>query len=411
MVTLKVLHLNSSDGSGGAAIAAQRLHQGLLAQGVESRFLVGTAQRESEQVATIPRRVWLENSIARVSWRLGLNDLHAVSSFAIPNHEFYQSADILNFHNLHGGYFNYRSLPHLTANKPAVYTLHDMWSFTGHCVYSFDCDRWKTGCGRCPYPNTYPAIQRDTSALEWWLKRRTYSKSNLVVVALSQWLMEQAQQSILGGLPIHYIPNGIDTAAYQPLDQAQCRAALGIPVGKNVLMFGAQSLSDPRKGGDLLFQALQSLPASLRAETVLLTIGSESIKSSESFGMTVYHFGYVSSDRLKTVLYSAADLFILPTRADNLPVVLQESMACGTPMVSFKIGGVPDLVRPGVTGYLAEPENAADLSRGISSLLEDHSLRLEMGRSCREIAVKEYAVELQAQRYRQLYQQRLSHSV
>jgi glycosyltransferase involved in cell wall biosynthesis len=121
--------------------------------------------------------------------------------------------------------------------------------------------------------------------------------------------------------------------------------------------------------------------------------------------MKVFSFGYLNSDRLKSIAYSAADLFIFPTRADNLPLVLQESMACGTPMVSFKIGGVPDLVRPGITGYLALPEDTQDFCDGIVKLLEDEPLRKKMSENCRDIALKEYSLDLQAQQYMQLYQQ------
>ncbi|BAZ47947.1 group 1 glycosyl transferase [Nostoc sp. NIES-4103] len=408
---MKVLHINQSDLGGGAAIAGYRLHQGLLAQGINSRLLVGGVKTSSDRVATVPtskRRI--ENQLYRFTWRFGLNYINLLGSFDIPQLSFYQQTDILNFHNLHTGYFNYLAIPALTEKKPAVFTLHDMWSFTGHCAYSYDCDRWKIGCGKCPYPDTYPGIGRDSTHLEWKLKNWVYNRSNLSIVTPSRWLTEQAKQSMLNCFAIQHIPYGIDTEAYQPLDFEQCRLLLGIPKGKKVLMFGAANITDSRKGGDLLLKALQSLPESLKADTVLLTIGDGGEVISESVGMVNLNLGYVSSDRLKSIAYSAADLFIFPTHADNLPLVLQESMACGTPMVSFKIGGVPDLVRPGVTGYLAIPEDAQDFSHGIVQLLEDCQQRDRMSQNCRAIALKEYPLELQAQRYIELYHQVLSTS-
>jgi glycosyltransferase involved in cell wall biosynthesis len=405
---MNVLHINQSDISGGAAIAGYRLHEGLLAQGVESRLLVGQVETSSDRVALLQRNKRIEKPLWSVSWRLGFNYLNHINSFDIPKHSFYKNADILNFHNLHNDYFNYLAIPALTENKPAVFTLHDMWSFTGHCAYSFDCDRWKTGCGQCPYPEAYPAVPKDNTHLEWKLKNWVYSKANLTIVTLSQWLTQQVKQSILNRFPIHYIPNGIDTEVYQPLDREQCRSLLNIPIGKKVLMFGAESLTNTRKGGDLLLKALQNLPASLKTETVLLTIGHGGEAISEAVGMATVNLGYVSSDRLKSIAYSAADLVIFPTRADNLPLVLQESMACGTPMVSFKIGGVPDLVRPDITGYLATPEDADDFCHGIMQLLEDDSLRDRMSQNCRAIALAEYPIELQAQRYIELYHQVLN---
>jgi glycosyltransferase involved in cell wall biosynthesis len=338
---------------------------------------------------------------------LGLNYLNYLSSFDIPKHRFYQEADVLNFHNLHTNYFNYLAIPSLTATKLAVFTLHDMWSFTGHCTYSYGCDRWEIGCGRCPYPDVYPRIRRDNTRLEWKLKNWVYSRSHLTIVTPSTWLTEQAKHSMLNRFPIYHIPNGIDTEVYQPLDSKQCRSLLGIPIDKKVLMFGAENLNNARKGGDLLLKALQSLPKSLRAETVLLTLGNGGEAILEAVGMPNLNLGYVSSDRLKAIAYSAADLFIFPTRADNLPLVLQESMACGTPMVSFKVGGVLDLVRPGVTGYLAQPEDPQDFYHGIMQLIEDKNLRASMRQTCRAIALEEYPVELQGQRYIELYRQAL----
>lgn len=402
---MKVVHLNFSDLIGGAAIASYRLHQGLIAQNIDSKMLVELQKSSSYRVDTIPRKRNIENLISRFAWRLGLNNLNLISTFNIPNHPFYQEADILNFHNLHGDYFNYLAITKLTDNKPAVWTLHDMWSFTGHCAYSYDCDRWKIGCGNCPYLDTVPSTGRDNTRLEWKLKNWAYHHSKLTIITLSKWLTELAKQSLLKDLPIYHIPNGIDTLAYQPLDPQQCRAVLGISPEKKVLMFVAQGLDDPRKGGHKLLQLLDELPVTLKKELVLITLGDGGENQAEIAGISNLNLGYVGGDRLKSIAYSAADLFIFPTRADNLPLVLQESMACGTPMISFNIGGVPDLVRPEITGYLAEPDDWQAFRHQILQLLEDKNQQQKMSKLCREIAIKEYSIELQAQKYKEIYQQ------
>lgn len=401
---MNILHINQTDTVGGAAIAVHRLHQGLLAQGIDSRLLVSTVSTSSERVAAIPPIHRIDYQLRRLTQGLGFNDIHLTSTFDILKHPFYQEADVLHFHNLHTEYFNYLALPSLTKNKPGILTLHDMWGMTGHCAYSFDCDRWKIGCGKCPYPDTYPAIQRDNTHWEWKLRKSAYSRSNLsAVVTTSHWLAEQANQSMLNCFPVHRIPYGIDTEAYQPLDSEQCRVLLGIPAGKRVLMFGAQHLTDPRKGGDLLLKVLSSLPESLKAETVLLNLGKGGEAIAETVGMQSLNLGFVTSDRLKSIAYSAADLFLFPTRADAFGLVAQEAMACGTPTVAFKIGGVPDLVRSGITGYLAEPENAEDFYKGVVQLLDDEGLRQHLAQQCRAIVLDEYPLELQAQRYIELY--------
>lgn len=401
---MRVLHVNQSDLGGGAGIAGYRLHEGLLRAGVESRLLVGDLKTDQERVARVPPPNYrLRNALSHLTSRQGLNYLNLTGSFAIPEHPFYRYADVLNFHNLHSGYFNYLALPKLTADKPAVWTLHDMWSFTGHCSYSYDCTRWQTGCGACPYPGTYPGIVKDRTRWEWKLKQWVYRRSQLAFVAPSRWLAARARASLFGDREIRHIPYGLDTEGYRPRERALCRAALEIPADKRVVMFAAASLRETRKGGDLLVAALQKLPAALRSEVVLLAIGSGGETLAREAGLAAIALGYVSSPSLQSLVYSAADLFVLPTRADNLPLVLQESLACGTPVVGFDCGGVSDAVRPEQTGYLARAEDAGDLARGIDTLLSDPTGRDRLSRTCREVAVTEYGLELQARRYLDLY--------
>lgn len=401
---MKVLQINQSDISGGAAIAAYRLHQKLLDRNIDAKLLVGEAKTRSDRIAVIPRNIWWENQLSRLNRRLSLNYINIFSSFKIPQHPWFQEADIINFHNLHTGYFNYLAIPQLTQAKPTVFTLHDMWSFTGHCAYSYDCDRWTIGCGNCPYPEEYPQIKRDSTRWEWKLKHWVYNRSRLTIITPSQWLKLQVDRSMLNCFPSHHIPYGIDLEAYQPLDRQQCRLLLGLDLHKFILLFGVENLTYRRKGGDLLLQALSQLPTALKKEIILLVFGNGGEQITEISGIESVNLGYVSHDRLKAIAYSAADVFILPTRADNLPLTLQESLACGTPLISFNVGGVPELVRPEITGYLAEPENPQDLARGIVKLLADETLRSRLSQNCRKIALEEYSLSLQVERYLALYQ-------
>jgi glycosyltransferase involved in cell wall biosynthesis len=407
---MKILHVHLRDVPHvGGTVSMCRLHAGLRQAGIDSRILCKYTTQVSS--AALPRAPRAERLLSRVTLRLGFNDLHAVSSYKVKNIEAYVNTDILNFHGIHGGFFSYLALPSLTAHKPAVFTIRDMWPFTGHCAVSYDCERWKVGCGACPYPQAPPALptKRDITRWEWKLKDWVYSRSQLTVVTLSRRMTTQVKESMLQRFPVHHIPNGVDTEAYQPLDADLCRAVLGIPRKKKVLMFAAGNLSRYHKGGDLLIQALQSLPPSLKAEVMLLLLGDGGEAVAEAVGVQALPLGYVGSQRFKAIAYSAADLFVLPTRGEGLPNVLLESMACGTPMVSFDVGGVPDLVRPGLTGYLAQPESAQDLRDGIVQLLEDEVLRNRMRQQCRAMACAEYAVELEVQRYIALYRQLLQH--
>lgn len=401
---MKVLQVHGKDfPDGGGAISTYRLHNGLRRAGIDSRILCNRPTQPTS--VAIPRAPWAERILGRVTLRLGLNDVHCVGAFRIKRLPAFQEADVVNFHGIHGQFFSYLALPALTADKAAIFTVRDMWPLTGHCAVNYDCERWRTGCGRCPYPTAPPPLpgDRDGTRLEWKLKRWAYRHARMTVVALSRRMTEQLKRSILGHLPVCHIPNGVDTEAYQPLDRAMCRDALGIPAHKKVLLFAAGHLNRKNKGAAVLFKALRGLPPALQKDLVLLLMGEGGDVLASATDLDVWPMGYVGGARQKSVLYSAADLFVLPTSGEGLPNVLLESMSCGTPMVSFDVGGVPDLVRHGVTGYLAAPADGDDFRRGILTLLEDDAGRAAMAQHCRDIAVKEYDAAYEVQRYIELY--------
>jgi len=402
---MKIIHINQTDRIGGAAIGVYRLHTQLLDKDINSNLLVDMSSTTDKTVDKLPERTWLDYKIRRLIHPLGFNDLHLTSTFKIPGNPLVQKADLLHLHNLHGQYFNYLALPVITRDKPTIITLHDMWGITGHCAYSFDCERWKNGCGNCPYPDSEPPVQRDATLLEWKFKHWAYNRSNLAaVVTTSQWMKAQIEESMLGHLPVYCFPYGLDVNVYRPLDKDYCRDVLGIPKHKNVLLFAAQHFRNHRKGGDLLLRVLQQFPDALKKETVLLILGAGGEEFANTVGLEACNLGFVESDHLKAVAYSAADLFLFPTRVDAFGLVAQESIACGTPVVAFGVGGVPDIVRPGITGLLAEPENPISFRDAIVQLLEDSESRQRMGEAGRAIAASEYSIELYAQRYIDLYE-------
>lgn len=409
---MKVLHIHSSDfiGGGGGTVAMERLHHGLRQVGVDSNILCGhktTSLPDSTAIPKLEHFRKVEQGLKKVTTRLGLNDIHILNSFLVTGMEVYQKADILHIHGTHG-YFNYLALPNLTGKKPAVFSLHDIWPLTGHCAVSYDCRRWQVGCGHCPYLDVNPAVKRDGTNWEWKLKNWVYHHSNLTIVALCSEIKKQAEQSMLNQFPIYQIPNGVDINLYRPLDRQESRLALGLPPDKKVLMFAALDLKQANKGGHLLITALKKLPDNLKSECVLLTIGKGAEAITDQIDMPAYNLGYIRDDHQKAVCFSAADIFVSPTRAEAFGLVILESMACGTPAVAFGVGGVIDLVRPGQTGYRAEVDNADDLRDGIVQLLTDESLRLSMGQQSRMVAVNEYSLTYQVQEQVKLYQKILA---
>ena len=379
-----------------------RLVSGLKARGVDARILC--RERTRTESIRMPSRARIERWLRRVTHPIGLNDIHLLSSYHLGKLPEFQEADLIDLHCLHHETLSYMALPAITAAKPTVFTFHDMWPLTGHCHASLECTRWKTGCGKCPHLDVAPAVSRDATALEWKLKRRAYESSRFTIVAPSKWLYDMIGQSMLANHEVHHIPHGIDTELYKPIEKAICRHILGIPQNKRVLAFGAESLARSLKGGDLLHDALSQLPESLKRETVLLAFGHMHAANLDGIGIETIRLGYLSHKKLKVMAFSAADVFVNPTRAENFPLVVMESMACATAVVSFAVGGVPEMVRPGVTGLLAQPGDPASLAKAIEEILSDRAALETMARKCREVTVQEYSLELHARRYHELYQ-------
>lgn len=404
---MKIVQINGGDKGGGATNASYRLHHELLSRGHDSYICAARISEAEDRIAELPGHSLLERA-ARKYWHpRGLNYVEIRSSSRLRKHEYLRDGSpVLHFHNIHGGYFNYQALSKLTATEPAVWTLHDMWAFTGHCVYSYDCDRWQTGCGQCPYPDEYPAIAFDATAREWKLKQATYRNSQLVIASPSRWLADLARESILAEFDIRAIPNGIDMQVFSPGDKAKIRRQLGIDDSRVVLLWGTHQLTDLRKGGDVIASLGKSLPDRIRDRVTLLAFGSGTEALPEQLpGLDVRPFGFVTTDEQMARVLSAADILLFPSRADNLPFTVMEALACGLPVVAFDVGGIPEMVREGETGLLVPPFDVHGFVKKVVDLAAATGARHQMSENCRRVAVNEYSVELMAERYLSLYEE------
>lgn len=406
---LNVLHISTADNLGGSGRSAYRVHTGLKRLGVRSRMLVGTKVTDDPDVATVAtgRLRALDNLSNRITGRLSWQYLFYPSSFSVLRHNWMREADVVQLFNTHGGYFSHTLLPLISRHRPIVWRLSDMWPMTGHCVYSFDCERWKTGCGSCPLLSDPPELYRDTTARLWRMKNWLYERSALTIVAPSRWIGELAQQSpLLGRFDTHLIPNGLDTGIFRPIEKAVAREQLGIEESRRVILFSAHYVSDRRKGASLMLEALERLAAANSfSDVTLLVVGGRINEWQARLPFEVKLLDHVNSDERLASVYSAADIFVLPTVAENLPNGILESMACGTPPITFDVGGCPDAVRHMETGYLARYKDVEDLAQGLRLLLDDEPLRLRLGQRSREVALAEYTIELQARRFKELYEQ------
>ncbi|MFN2468624.1 MAG: glycosyltransferase family 4 protein [Gaiellaceae bacterium] len=387
VTTLNVLHISDSDAGGGSARSAFRLHSTLRRLGHGSRMLVGRPQTGDLDVRSIKRGpLWraADRVCGAVADPLGLQYVLYPSSFGVARDPWFRGAGVVQLYNTHGSYFSHTALPLLSRRRPVVWRLSDMWPFTGHVAYSYDCERWRHGCGSCPYLQEYPGLPRDTTAMLFRVKRAVYRRSRLTVVAPSRWLERLAGESpLLGRFPRRRIPNGVDLDAFRPLDRRDARRRLGLDPERPLVLFSAPDLADRRKGAAIFREAVARLAD---AELQVVSLAG-------------------AADPELALHYAAAEVFVLPTLADNLPNAAIESLACATPVVSFDVGGVPDAVRHLETGYLAPAGDAAGLAEGIRALLSDGELRSRLSARAREVAESEFAAELEARRFAELYEE------
>lgn len=410
MFAKSIVHLWKSDSverGAGTAVAMYRVHEALLDKGVNSHILCNNKFSDAEEVTELPKKnpiIKVVEKILRAVFRAaGFNDLYVITGGRIRRHPKYQQSDIVTLHGTHHGFINYLTLPRLLKGKKTVFVLHDMWAVSGHCAFHYDCEKWKTGCGKCPYPDNVPKIKRDATKWEWKLKKWVFSKLDITLISPSKAVKEVISQSFLNHLPIYHVPHGINERIYIPHDKFEARKALNLPENKKLIFISAVDLNDLRKGGDLLEAALKQLPETLKQNCAIMTMGIKKEELGALLEMEVYQLGFIKDEATKALAYSAADIFVHPSRAESFGLVILEAMACGTPAIGLSTAGVGDLIRPGKTGLLANGENSADLSRCMRSLLTDDAMLEQLSTTCRDVVLKEYTLEKQAQRYLAIY--------
>lgn len=403
---LSILHLSTADNLGGSARSAYKIHAGLRSLGHASRMLVRSKTTSDPDVDLISKGAWrrLDHVGRHLLDPCGMQGLFFPSSFSLARHPWVKAADVIQLYNIHGGYFSHLALRLLARGRGVVWRLSDMWPITGHCSYSHGCERWASGCGACPKLDEYPALPFDNSAFLWKIKRLSYPRRSLRIVATNSWMAEIASRSpLFQGCPVTIIPNGVDTDVFRPHPKTEARRLLGLPESADIVLFCAHSATaGTRKGGEFVNPAVEAL-ASRGRETTLAVLGQGSEAWPDAAGARVVRLGYAQSDALLAAVYAAADALICPARAENLPNTMLEAMACGVPSVAFDNGGVRDAVRRMETGYLAAPGDGEDLVRGLCALLDPPGGREAMARRCRDIAVREYDVKRQTDRFVRLY--------
>jgi glycosyltransferase involved in cell wall biosynthesis len=413
---MEVLHISTKDINGGAPRASYRLHQGLRLIGVDSKILVESKESNDKDVIAykistdLKDRFWCfyRKVLISLDFLKYTNTrppgLEMFSDSRSQYRDSFQNTVVNNnVINLHwaAGFLDYESFfSHLPSYKPVVWTLHDMNPFTGGCHYSGSCEKFIDKCGSCPQLGSKK--ENDLSRSIWINKNKVLNRvkgERLHIVTPSKWLAEQAKKSSLfGNLPLSIIPYGIDTDLFRPRDTLRFRESLNIPADATIVGFVADATGNKRKGFQYLKEAIEKIK---NKNIYLVSVGKSPAAMSKNINHI--HLGNIQDDRQLSITYSLFDVYVCASVEDNLPNTVIESLACGTPVVGFPIGGIPDMVDSGITGMLTMDISSESLANCINEIISDRSILESMAIQCREKALNDYALHVQAEKYSKVY--------
>jgi glycosyltransferase involved in cell wall biosynthesis len=412
---MKILHLSTSDINGGAARAAFRLNSGLIHQGIESRMFVRDKHVDNEFVIRYKypkglkqagykfRKFQIENEFKKYQLtRPGGFEVFSDDRSFLKTGLLEQlpETDIYHLHWTSG----FIDLPTFFKNihKPVVWTLHDMFPFTGGCHYDSGCQKYLQYCHNCPQLGS--TKEKDLSYQIWTRKKKSVSdfKNRIIIRADSYWLANEAKKSTLfKGMDINTIHYGLETDEFVPRDKIACRKALNIPDDCKVIAFGAPMIDNPRKGFKQLSEALKQVQKTC-PDLFLISFGAGAMAATP--GIPGLHLGHVASNHLLSILYNCADVFVIPSLQEAFGQTSLEAMSCSIPVVGFDTGGIPDMIENGITGYLAEKGDTIGLGNVISTVLKlNKTDYLKLAHNCREKVLNGFKLKDQADKYLEIY--------
>lgn len=408
---MKILHLSTSDIEGGAARAAHRLHTGLNRTKHASNMLVRAKDTQEESIQKdgswqtklgpplngLPLNLYPKKQPLLFSSQWSPDNLNSAIQTTNP--------DIVHLHWVCNGFLQIETLSKI--NQPLVWTFHDMWAMTGGCHVIGDCQSYRNQCGKCPQLGS--SSEWDLSRLVWHRKERAWKDLNLTIVSPSQWLADCIRSSSLFSKhSIEVIPHGLDLAKYKPVDKMLSRQLLNLPQDKKLIHFGSGSIKNRNKG----FQYLETAIQHLKQRTDLSNWGLVIFGASPSdmclnLDIETYFLGQFHDDLSLSVVYSSADVVVVPSLQETFGQTASEALACGTPVVAFDSTGLKDVISHKKDGYLAQPFEAQDLSNGIFWILEDPMRCQKLALAARQKAKNEFSLDCQAQHHITLYQRLL----
>jgi glycosyltransferase involved in cell wall biosynthesis len=452
--------VNTHDIVGGAGLIAWNLHQAYRKRGLDSWMAVGWKESRDAHVLDFSdyqsryehmllgiakkftnvnnyfygcgrlSNILIEFAHLRHRWNkaMGFEDFNHLPSWQLIG-RLPVPPDLVHCHNLHGEYFDLRTLPWLSRRYPVVVTLHDAWLLGGHCAHSFSCERWRIGCGMCPGLSIYQPLHRDSSKYNWNQKRRIYAKSRIHVASPCRWLMNKINESMLTPAieSSQVIANGVDLNVYKISSRKAIRKLIGIPENSKVLLFVAHGIKDNIwKDYPTLRSAIQQL-AEKYSQSRLLFIALGDKALSENIGDAEIHFlPYIKDPHAVARYYQACDIYLHASRADTFPNTILEALACGTPVIGTAVGGIPEQVKglgtmenlaggrnsfpvTEATGILVSPGDTGEMAAAAMYLLDSPDICQKLGQNAASDAVRRFDLERQADAYLAWYKEILMH--
>ena len=378
---IKIVHIQIFSESTGRA--ALRLHKLFLENGIDSTMI--TLRHGINDDEKIKQKGKLASITARIDAllqaRLNKNNIKELGSFSYPifgsdisGMNEVKNADFIYIHWALGGFLNLSDFEKLAKlGKPVIFIMHDMWNITGGCHHSFSCEKYKSHCFDCPIFLQHKV--KDLSFKEFEKKLKFYSAyNNIYFISPSKWLFECAKESALTkNKPLFHIPNVLEDTFFKPFDKAIAKRNLNLDYVQPVIAFGATSIDSPYKGWGYLIKALKTLALEIDfKKTSVIIFGSGYKKEiAEEIPFQAIFTGYLRDEYSPMLIYNAADVFIAPSLADNLPTTVLESLSCGTPVVGFNVGGIPDMIKHERNGYLARYKDSTDIVEGIKFCIKN----------------------------------------
>lgn len=409
---MKILFINKYDTTGGAGVAAWRLSESLRRyHSTENYFVVGIKRSNHasvQQIAKNAGELFIQRGTNTLMNLIGLQYQYIpFSSRRIIQQARNFQPDVISLHNVHGGYFPISLLKPLSTIAPVVWTLHDMWAFTASAAHTFGDESWKTLRSGKNEHRHFPPIGIKTG--NWLLhkKEKIYREAKFTIVTPSEWLYHQAVQSPLFALKqIVQIPNGIDLEKFRPLDKGTVRKKFNIPEESKVLFFSSEDLHrGDFKGGSLLIDILQTVHSMIQDKLHVIIIGGGRISELHGFHKFILHqTGFVHDEEQMVEIINATDLLLYPSRADNLPNVLIESIACGVPAVTYDTGGCKEIIQHSINGFVVPQFDANQFAERVVALLTDQNLLRQFSHAARYTAQQKFDSQTSAGQYYSLFE-------